>query len=88
MKKIILSILLFICLSIIITGCNNKKYIINFETNSLFDIESIEFSNIEIIYHLKNNLILLIISIVSATPLIKNIIIKLRNTKVNKIIMI
>ena len=47
----------------------------------MFCINNIEFINQETIYYLKSYSILLIISIISATPLLKRIISKLRKTK-------
>ena len=52
----------------------------------MFLINKTPFSDIETVYYLKSNLTILIISILAATPLMKNTIIKLRKTKINKII--
>ena len=55
---------------------------------NMFNITNIEFINTETIYYLKSYLVLLIVSIIAATPLVKNIIVKLKETKLNKIINI
>ena len=53
---------------------------------NMFYISNIQFINQETIYYLKSYSILLIISIISATPLLKNIISKLRKTKLKVLI--
>jgi len=55
---------------------------------NMFNLTNITFINNETIYYLKSYLILLIIAIIAATPLVKNIITKLKETKLNKIINI
>ena len=53
----------------------------------LFGLNCREFINVETLYYLKSYFILLIISIIGATPLLKNLIIKLKeNKKIEKII--
>ena len=51
-------------------------------------INEIPLYNKEVIYYLRSYLVLIIISIISATPLIKIVINKLRNTKIKNIINI
>lgn len=58
------------------------------ELKNMFYINQIPLVGKESIYYLKNNLLLLIISTISATPLIKVIITKIQKTKYNKIINI
>lgn len=53
---------------------------------NMFLINDIPFSSKETIYYLKSNFILLIVSIIAATPFIKNIIYKIKNTKFKIII--
>ncbi len=55
---------------------------------NMFFLNNIPFINNETIYYLKSYLIIFIISIISATPLLKNIIEKLSNTKLKNIINI
>jgi alginate O-acetyltransferase complex protein AlgI len=53
---------------------------------NMFFINNIPIISKETLYYLQSNLILIIISIIGATPLVKNIIIKLKETKLNKLI--
>ena len=55
---------------------------------NMFFINKIPLINNEIIFHLRNNIILIIISILAATPIPKHIINKLKTTKLNKLINI
>ena len=77
--------LLIVIISFLIFNGTSTTEIFNSLKNMLF-INNIELTNQETIYYLKSYLILLIISIISATPLLKAIINKLRNTKLNKLI--
>ena len=52
----------------------------------MFGFNDLNFINKETIYYLKSYLTILIIAIISSTPIIKNIILKLRKSKINKII--
>ena len=54
----------------------------------MFFLNNIPFINNETIYYLKSYLVIFIISIFSATPLLKNIIKKLSNTKFKNVINI
>lgn len=66
----------------------NGENIIN-NIQGLFGINNISFINSVSIHYLKNYLIILIISILTCTPLFKNIIEKLKNNKkINKVINI
>ena len=49
-------------------------------------MNTIPLTTIETNYYFRSYLVLLIISIIAATPLFKNIIIKLRKTKLEKVI--
>lgn len=53
---------------------------------NMFFLNNIPLTNIETIYYFRSYLVLLIISILAATPLLKNIIIKLRKTKLERVI--
>ncbi|MBQ7104481.1 MAG: MBOAT family protein [Bacilli bacterium] len=53
---------------------------------NMFFINNIPFINNETLYYLQSNLILLIISFIGVTPLIKNIINRLKETKAKKVI--
>ena len=55
---------------------------------NMFFINKIPLINNEILFHLRNNIILIIISILAATPIPKYIIYKLKTTKLNKLINI
>jgi len=52
----------------------------------MFNFNNINFINMETIYYLKNYTILLIVSIISATPLLKNIVSKIKNSNYKIII--
>lgn len=69
---IVISFLIFNSLTLtdIITNLKN-----------MFNLNNLELINQETIYYLKNYLTILIISIISATPLLKNTISKINNTK-------
>ena len=53
---------------------------------NMFNLNNLDLINQETIYYLKSYLILLIVSIISSTPLLKNIISKIKNTKYKLII--
>lgn len=55
---------------------------------NMFFLNKIPFTSIETNYYLRNYIVLLIISIIGATPLLKIIITKLKQTKINKLINI
>jgi len=59
---------------------------ISLELKNMFGINKIPFTGPETIYYLKNYATLIIIGIIASTPLVKWIINKLKNTKINKII--
>ena len=48
----------------------------------MFGLNKLSFTNTETIYYLKNYLIILIISIISSTPLLKLLIQKIKNKKI------
>lgn len=58
------------------------------ELGNMFGINKVAFAGKESIYYLKNNMVLLVISIISATPLMKNIVNKLKEKKIGKVINI
>ena len=53
---------------------------------NMFGINNISIINQETIYYLKNYLVLLLVAMISATPLLKGTINKIRKTRLNKII--
>jgi len=79
--------LLIIVISFLIFNSTTTNEIFN-SLKNMFLLNNIELTNPETIYYLKSYLVLLVISIISATPLLKTIITKLRNTKLNKLINI
>lgn len=79
--------LLIIVISFLIFNSTTTNEIFN-SLKNMFLLNNIELTNPETIYYLKSYLVLLIISIISATPLLKTIITKIRNTKLNKLINI
>ena len=77
--------LIIIIISFLIFNSNSINKII-ISLKNMFNLNNLEFTNQETIYYLKNYLILLIISIISSTPLLKNTIKKINNTKYKIII--
>ena len=77
--------MLIVVISFLIFDSNSLGEIV-IGLKNMFLINDIPLVSAETIYYLKSNLILLIISIVSSTPLLKNIINRLNKTKLNKII--
>ena len=77
--------LIIIIISFLIFNSESINEII-LSLKNMFFISKIPLVNTEIIYHIKNNFILLIICIISSTPLLKNIVNKIKTTKFKKII--
>ena len=77
--------LLIIVISFLIFNSTSVNEIFN-SLKNMFFINKIDIINKETIYYLKSYLILLIVAIISATPLLKTIILKLKQTKIKKII--
>ena len=78
---------IIVIISFIIFNSNSVSAILN-SVGNMFNLTNIDFVNKETIYYLKSYLTLLVVSIIAATPLVKNIIVKLQTTKLNKIINI
>lgn len=78
---------IIIIISFLIFNSNNLNEIF-ISLKNMFFLNNIPFINNETIYYLKSYLIIFIVSILSATPLFKNIITKLSNTKLKNIINI
>lgn len=72
--------ILIVIISFLIFNTESFPNIIN-SLKNMFYINNISFTSLETTYYLKSNLILIIISIIGATPLLKNIIIKIKKTK-------
>ena len=77
--------LIIIVISFLIFNSNTTNEIFN-SLKNMFFLNNLEIVNNETIYYLRSYLVLLIIAIISATPLIKNIILKLNQTKTKNII--
>ena len=77
--------LIIIVISFLIFNSNTITEILKSLSN-MFNLNNIDIINKETIYYLKSYLILLIISIISATPLLKTTLSKINNTKYKKII--
>lgn len=78
---------IIVVISFLIFNSNNLTEIF-ISLKNMFYISNIQFINQETIYYLKSYSILLIISIISATPLLKRITSKLRKTKLKILINI
>ena len=72
--------LIIIVISFLIFNSNNISEIFN-SLKNMFGFNNISFINQETIYYFKSYFILLLISIISSTPLLKKIILKISNTK-------
>ena len=77
--------LLIIVIGFLIFNSNSVNEIF-ISLKNMFLISDIPFSSRETIYYLRSNLLLIIISIVGATPLIKNIVCKIKKTKFSIVI--
>ena len=76
--------LIVVIISFVIFSLTNMTDIFNF-IKGMFGINTI-FINHESIYHLKNNLVIILIALLGSGPIIKNTIIKLKKGKYNKLI--
>ena len=79
--------IVIVVISFLIFNCNSLTEVFNGIKN-MFMINKIPLVTNETIYYLKSNLILLIIAIIGSTPLISNIVKKLNQTKIKKVINI
>lgn len=77
--------IVIVVISFLIFSTNTIPEIIT-SLKNMFFLNSIPLTTIETNYYFRSYLVLLIISIIAATPLFKNIIIKLRKTKLEKVI--
>lgn len=78
--------LFLVIISFIIFNSDSLNYILTF-MKSLFGFNKLPFSNFETLYYLKSYMIIILISIVAATPICKNVISALRkNTIISKYI--
>ena len=77
--------IVIVIISFLIFSTNTIPEIIT-SLKNMFFLNNIPLTTIETNYYLRSYLVLLIISIIAATPLFKNIIIKLRKTKLEKVI--
>jgi alginate O-acetyltransferase complex protein AlgI len=74
-----------VIISFVIFNANSFTEVINFMKN-MFGLNNLPFINQETIYYLKSYITMIIISSIAATPLLKNICIKLKeNSKIDKI---
>lgn len=71
---------IIVIISFLIFSTENTKDILN-NLSMMFTSKGISFINTETLYYLKSNIILLLIGIIGATPLPKNIYLKLKETK-------
>jgi len=76
--------LIIVIISFLIFSSNSLNEIV-ISLKNMFFINKIPFINKEIIYYLRSNFVLLIISIIGATPFINKILNKIKNTKLKKI---
>ena len=72
--------LLIIIIGFLIFNTTNVSDIIN-SVKNMFLINKIPFYSLETLYYLRSNLVLLIVSILAATPLFKNVVLKVKKTK-------
>ena len=74
-----------VVISFLIFSTDNTKDIF-VSLGNMFMINDIPLTSSSTLYFLKSNLLLIIISIIGATPLMKNIVLKLRKSKYKKIV--
>ncbi|MEG0022374.1 MAG: MBOAT family O-acyltransferase [Bacilli bacterium] len=74
--------LFFVIISFVIFNCGSLNEI-GIYLKNMFGLEGLSFTSVETLYYLKSYGIILIIAIISATPLIKNIFNKLSKTKLS-----
>ena len=74
-----------VVISFLIFSTDNTKDIF-VSLGNMFMINDIPFTSSSTLYFLKSNLLLIIISIIGATPLMKNLVLKLRKSKYKKTI--
>ena len=72
--------LFLVIISFVIFNADSFNYIINF-MKSLFGFNNLAFANKEVLYYFKSYFWIIIISIITATPILKNIINKLKEIK-------
>ena len=82
--KYIYSIIIIV-ISFLIFNSNSINEILS-SLKNMFFINNLDLINKETIYYLKNYLVLIIVAIISSTPLLKNIISKIKTTKYKVII--
>lgn len=82
--KYIYTIILVI-ISFVIFNSNSLNEVITSFKNMLF-MNDLKFINSETVYYLRNYIIILIIALVASTPLMKNTILKIKNTKFKLVI--
>ena len=70
-----------VVISFVIFNSNSLNEVI-ISLKNMFGFNNLKFINSETIYHVRNYLVILIIAIISATPLLKNIFNKLKSNKV------
>ena len=76
---------IIVVISFLIFSTDNTKDIFG-SLGNMFMINDIPLTSSSTLYFLKSNLLLIIISIIGATPLMKNLVLKLRKSKYKKII--
>ncbi|MBO5121364.1 MAG: MBOAT family protein [Bacilli bacterium] len=74
-----------VVISFLIFSTDNTKDIF-VSLSNMFMINDIPLTSSSTLYFLKSNLLLIIISIIGATPLMKNLVLKLENSKYKKIV--
>ena len=77
--------MLLVIISFTIFNANSLTEVIT-SLKNMFALNNIEFINFETLYHLRNYIVVIIIAIITSTPLIKNLLSKLTKIKVFSII--
>ena len=77
--------LLIVVISFLIFNATSTNEIFS-SLKNMFFINKIDLINQETIYYFKSYLVILIVSIISATPLLKNIVLKIKESKYQKVI--
>ena len=71
----------FVIISFVIFNSNSLSEVIN-SIKNMFGLNNLDLINKETIYHIRNYIVILLISIVAATPLFKNLFNKIKQSKI------
>ena len=82
--KYIYSLLIIIIGFLIFNSSSVSEIIIGIK--NMFLINNIPINSKETVYHLRNNLVLIVIAFIGTTPLLKNIVVAVKKTRFEKVL--